>query len=210
MFPSSLSRKQQLGKGGSLEMEEGHTQNSFQQFTYNERWAGTLGWSALISSPFMSSFVGNGLISGPLPPSRKSKTNLHKLNSTSIETIYTHIHTSTHTYTHTHIHIWLYIGTWSSIRCLFLFSAENMKQDGSGEAGPKTRHERSTENWHQSASLGNVWFNQDYGCPEEKTPGWSSRCIHIYIITYHLIHVYIYIYMYQWACVCRVRVDIYF
>lgn len=33
-----------------------------------------------------------------------------------------------------------------------------------------------------------------------KTPGWSSRCIHIYIITYHIIHVYIY--MYQWACVC--------
>ena len=48
-----------------------------------DKSAGTSGWSAPISSQLMSSFVGSGLMSGPLPPA--------KLRSfTSLQMVHTH------------------------------------------------------------------------------------------------------------------------
>ena len=62
------------------------------------RCAGTSGWSVPISSQLMSSFVGSGLMSGPLPPAIE----IMSRSFTSVQMFHTHSFvTHTHNLSHT-------------------------------------------------------------------------------------------------------------
>lgn len=120
---------------------------------------------------------------------------------------FTHTYTQAHTHTHTYLYMVIY-------RYLELHSMSFLVLRGKHEARWKwrSRTKNTTREVYRKLAPKCVfgkWLVQPrLRLSRRKTPGWSSRCIHIYIITYHIIHVYIYIYVPMGVCM-RVRVDIY-
>lgn len=105
---------------------------------------------------------------------------------------FTHTYTQAHTHTHTYLYMVIY-------RYLELHSMSFLVLRGKHEARWKwrSRTKNTTREVYRKLAPKCVfgkWLVQPrLRLSRRKTPGWSSRCIHIYIITYHIIHVYIYI-----------------
>ena len=143
----------------------------------------------------MSSFVGNGLISGPLPLQGRAKQTYTSLTVHLLRR-FTHTYTQAHTHTHTYLYMVIY-------RYLELHSMSFLVLRGKHEARWKWRSwtKNTTREVYRKLApkcvFGKCLVQPKLRLSRRKTPGWSSRCIHIYIITYHIIHVYIYIYRAQ-------------